>query len=917
MEKKMRFGIKSKIIIGYLIVIVCLFIAFIVLNSQISSLQKERNFIIDHDIEVHDLTNRIEKHLLDMETGQRGYIITGEASYLEPYNSAASSWEKDYNALYQLLNNNPNQQEKLEKIKGSIQDWIEAAGEPTIALKKENNTKELQQFFEKDPGRQYMDDIRSQFTSFRNVEKKSTETRATELDEKNQKIKIGLYGLLLFVTLISLAIAIVLSNSIVNTIKEVTQTIKRITASKGELKGRIKVRSNDEIKDLGIATNALLENIEERNWLQTNIAHAVTMYQGIASVDKLAEKFLFTVSEMTGASFGAFYVREENDKGDLFVKQAAFADRKGDAGRESFLIGEGLIGQAALEKRTLVINDVPDTYQLIASGLGDVKPKSIFIVPVLFEDEVIAVIELASLHELTVLEQELISQVIETFGLTINGVIRRMEIARLLKESQAMTEELQAQSEELQTQSEELQMQSEELRMINEQLEERTKDAEEKSFELEAAKEDLEEKAHQLELNSQYKSEFLANMSHELRTPLNSILILSEMLEENTAKTLSEDEEEYARIIHSSGKDLLALINDILDLSKVESGKLDVLLAEMNMSELPDQIERNFSHVAEQKKVQLKINKAQDVPNIIHTDEKRFQQIVKNLLSNAFKFTESGSVTVSIQRVADHRLTTAMRTVDTDCWLEIAVADTGIGIPKEKHQLIFEAFQQADGATVRKYGGTGLGLSICSEFAKLLGGWISLSSEVGKGSTFTLYLPSLSNGLVDYEKVNFAYEEVAVSIEEAEPEAEITEIDHPVQPVEPSLPDDENVFQDKRVLIVDDDQRNIFALKTALAKQGMTIMTAHNGIECLEMMKNSEPFDLILMDIMMPQMDGYEAMQKIRGELKLVDLPIIALTAKAMKNDREKCLEAGASDYISKPLDLNQLFSVMRVWLVN
>lgn len=236
---------------------------------------------------------------------------------------------------------------------------------------------------------------------------------------------------------------------------------------------------------------------------------------------------------------------------------------------------------------------------------------------------------------------------------------------------------------------------------------------------------------------------------------------------------------------------------------------------------------------------------------------------------------------------------------------------------QRKHQLIFEAFQQADGATVRKYGGTGLGLSICSEFAKLLGGWISLSSEVGKGSTFTLYLPSLSNGLIDYEKVNFAYEEVAVSVEEAEPEAEITEIDHPVQPVEPSLQDDENVFQDKRVLIVDDDQRNIFALKTALAKQGMTIMTAHNGIECLEMMENSEPFDLILMDIMMPQMDGYEAMQKIRGELKLVDLPIIALTAKAMKNDREKCLEAGASDYISKPLDLNQLFSVMRVWLVN
>lgn len=913
MRKKMKIGLGFKITCGYLIVILCLLLSFTILKNQVASLQKDRNYIINHDIEVHDLTNQIEKHLLDMETGQRGFMITGESSYLEPYNSAKAKWGNDYNRLYNLLSDNPNQQEKLKEIKVTIEHWIQTAGEPTVLLKKENKTKELQEFFKVDPGHQDMNKMRKQFDTFLTTEKQLTQKRATQLDNQNRTITLAIYGLFLLVTLLSIILAMFISKSIVGTIKEVTQTIKSIASSKGEVKGRIVVNTNDEIKELGLATNELLDSVEKREWVQTNLADIVTMYQGISSIDTLAERFLSTVANMTQSSFGTFYIRREIEKDIQFTKQAAFADSADHAvGRESFALGQGLIGQCALEKRLRVINDIPTNYRLITSGLGEVPPHSILIAPILFEDEVIAVMELASLTTFTVLQQELINQVLETFGLTINSVMTRMEIAQLLKESQAMTEELQAQSEELQTQSEELQMQSEELRTINEQLEDRTRDAEGKAKELEIAKRDLEAKAEELMLSSSYKSEFLANMSHELRTPLNSILILSEMLAENLAKSLSDDEEEYARIIHSSGKDLLALINDILDLSKVEAGKLDVLLGEMNLSELSTQLERNFAHIANQKKVKFDIIKANDVPDLFHTDEKRFQQIIKNLLSNAFKFTEAGSVTVHIKRVNEKHVTNMMRRIDTDCWLEVSIADTGIGIPKEKHGLIFEAFQQGDGATVRKYGGTGLGLSICHEFAKLLGGWITVISKVGKGSTFSLYLPSLLNGLVDYEKLNVAYEEVAASIMaeiEVEADSQLDESNFAEQ-------NEENVFHGKRVLIVDDDQRNIFALKAALAKQGMTIITAENGIECLEIMQTNEQIDLILMDIMMPQMDGYEAMQKLRKDLHVTDVPIIALTAKAMKKDREKCLEAGASDYISKPLDLNQLFSVMRVWLV-
>lgn len=914
MENQFKISIRTKITMGYIVIILCLLVSVIILNNQITSLQKERNYIIQYDSEVQSLTNRIEKYILEMESSQRGFNLTGEESYLEPYNNASNNWEIDFNKLHQLLINKPIQQENLNAIKATIKHWITTVGDPAIALKKENRTAELEKFLTVDVGREDMETIQKQFDAFRTMENTLTQKKAKQLDSENSNLTIGLFGFLVLVSIIAIVISSGISRSIVRTITEVTHTIREIGASKGNLKKRINVKTRDEINALAEATNEMLDTLEKREWLQSNIAEVVTKYQGISSITALAETFLSGIVQITHASFGAFYVRETDNKDVNFVKIATFADSTDDIGRISFKMGQGLIGQCALEKRIFMYDEIPEDYHVIGTGLGEVAPRGILIFPVTFEDEVIAVVELATMEHFTKLHQELVNQIIETFGLTINSIMGRMEIIRLLNDSRAMTEELQAQSEELQTQSEELQMQTEEMSMVNEQLEERTKEAEAKSKELEKAKKEIEINAEQLLLNSNYKSEFLANMSHELRTPLNSILILSEMLAENSNNSLTEEEADFAKVIHSSGEDLLILINDILDLSKVEAGKLEVLFNEVNMSELPVRMEEVFSPIANQKNLKFQVSKADNVSNIFYTDEKRFQQIIKNLLSNAFKFTEKGSVNLDIRQIENEQLTMNMREISSE-WLEITVSDSGIGIPKDKHQLIFETFQQADGATVRKYGGTGLGLSICREFSKLLGGWITLKSKEGEGSSFSLIIPSLPNGSVQDNDLQAAYAEVGATTlfdEDKQSEKEVQFVEKlPLQPNEM------DVFQNKNVLIVDDDYRNIYALKTALEKKAMNVIVAKDGLECLDILKTNQKVDLILMDIMMPNMDGYEAMSIIRSKMKLMDLPIIALTAKAMKNDRNKALEAGASDYISKPLNLDQLFSVLRVWLVS
>jgi two-component system chemotaxis sensor kinase CheA len=906
----MRLDIRSKIAIGYFLIICCLGVSIVVVTDRIESLQEEISTITSHDIEVHNLIASIRYNAIRMESSQRGFIMTGDEAYLKPYIDGKAQWEANYNSLYQLISNNPSTQKELEEIKQTIQNWIAATGEPTILLRKQNKTEEIIKFYTEDNGIKNIDELREYFESLSNKQMELTTMHILELDNRNKLLTVSLYVMLLIVTVIAFLIVSFVSGSIVKTIKQVVKTITEIASAGGDLTTRIEVKTKDEIKDLAEATNKLLTSLEMQNWIQTKLAEVATMNQGINDLNTLAQSFLMKITPILNATHGLFYIRKSIGGQQQLVKIASYASYGDDAGRSSFRLGEGLIGQCALEKRTFLLNQLPDHNLMITSGLAQAAPQSILIVPIEFEGKVEAVVEFASLESFTSQHLKLLEQIEGHFGVAINNIAGRMEVERLLGEYQVLAEELQAQTEELQTQSEELQMQQEEMRMTTEHLEEQNLLAEQKTKELEKAKKELEIYSEELKKNSQYKTNFLANMSHELRTPLNSILILSQLLSENENNTLRPEEEDYARVIHTSGNDLLTLIDDILDLSKVEAGKITLTVDEVNVTEIPEHMKLSFDKVAEKKGLSFHVLVESDVPNVLHTDGQRLQQILKNLLSNAFKFTDKGSVTLKIQNADPNKIKQLLPSHHTGDVLAISVTDTGIGIPSDKQQLIFEAFQQVDGNTNRIYGGTGLGLSICHEFTRLLGGCIVLESRLNEGSTFTLYVPSMQNR--GKELLEIAQQEAAATVSHSMPALSSKDVN--LSLIE-STSTECSLFTGKKVLLVEDDARNVYALVKALEQKAFVVKVANNGKQCLEILQEESDFDLVLMDIMMPVMDGFETMRIIRQDPVMKDTPVIALTAKAMKTDRDKCLEAGASDYISKPLNMDQLFSLMRVWL--
>ncbi len=883
-----------------------------------ADLQKEVDFISGHDIEVHDLTNQIQKNVLDMETGMRGYAITGNEEYLEPYNLGSRNWLNNYNKLHSLLEDNSRQQRSLEEIKPLIMSWMTNSGEYVINAKKANNQTALDQHFKKNTGKRMTDQLRTQFDSFLASEKKVMAGRISQLKQNNQNLKVTLYTLIGLVTLITIAAAILQSNSIVRTINQVVKTIKGITDSDSDidLTTRLKVNTHDETQELAEAMNNLLSNLEKHNWIQKSMADISTLYQGITDIRDLTQSFISRLAPLLQASFGVVYLRK-NEGGEVYyVKAAGYAVADEEAAAASFRLGEGLIGQAAVDKRIFLIDQLPEEHIKVTSGLGASSPRNLLIAPILVDGKVEAVIELAALQPFLSQHLTLVDMLQDKFGSAITNVTGRMEVERLLGESQVLTEELQAQSEELQAQSEELQMQQDQLQMANGYLEQEKQYAIQRALELKKAKDELEDYSRKLQMSSQYKTDFLANMSHELRTPLNSILILSQMLMENNNELSMSEVEEYAGVVHTAGGDLLRLIDDILDLSKIEAGKIEILTDEVNVTEIPQTLRNLFDPVARKKNLTFDVVTHPDVPPVISTDGQRLQQILKNLLSNAFKFTEQGGVTVRIEFAPLEKVEELPDLQEEAVVLAIAITDTGIGIPLDKQQIIFNAFQQVDGTTNRQYGGTGLGLSICREFTRLLGGLLEVESEQDKGSTFTLYIPSrlapVSHDLFEV----LALEEVAASASEMTEEQEyIEETESPSVDRTEAETSDERLFKGKKVLLVEDDGRNVYALVTALEKKGVVVQVAENGKRAIGILQEQADFDLVFMDIMMPVMGGYEAMKVIRHDLQMESLPIIALTAKAMKGERDKCMEAGASDYIMKPLKIDQLFSLMRVWL--
>ncbi|MBD8036790.1 response regulator [Solibacillus sp. A46] len=895
MNKKRKIGIGFKITSGYIILILCLVVSAVVLNNQITSLQEERNAIIKYDSSMRVMSNNLERKILNLESSLHRYLITNNEKYLDTYKDEVATWEASYEELNNLVNNYSTDENQLTPIYNSINNWINNIGQPLLTAITRDDSDQINALFNGELSSVAISEMQQNFTAFRTVETENIQQQVSVLNERNTDLTYGLFAILSLIAVITIIVFTMISRNIAGSINEVTEAIEDMNKTDGKNRKRIVAKTNDEVRDLVDATNMLLATMENRQWFQRNLAEIVTAYQGVHSLDELGEVLLNSITTRTQSVYGAFYIQDVRNT-NQFNKIAAFAETGDDVGRQSFMVGQGFVGQSVKEKRVLSYENKENSFHYLETALGNIPISNGIIVPVFFGNDVIAVLELASLKKYNEHHRALIKEVVVHLGVTINSIIGRMEVIRLLNESQAMTEELQVQSEELQTQSEELKMQTEELTTINERLEERTRDAEQKTHALEKAQIELQESAEQLRQSSNYKSEFLANMSHELRTPLNSILILSEMLSENNDNRLSDDDLEYAKVIHDSGEDLLNLINDILDLSKVEAGKMDLWFREMDVHEIPQHVHNLFSPIAKQKELDLNVDVAQNMVEIFHTDVKRFHQILNNLLSNALKFTEQGSVDVKVEMA---QVTPAMKQI-SDTWLTINVTDTGIGIPQDKQQLVFESFQQADGATVRKYGGTGLGLSICREVVKLLGGWITLRSKEGEGSTFTVYLPSLPEG-----NVTTLISEQEVAFTDASPALPV-----PVTPPK-------TIFDQKHILIVDDDHRNIYALRQALEQKGVHVLEATNGLECLNILQTATRVDAVLMDIMMPEMDGYETMQRIRYDLQLTELPIIALTAKAMKQDRDRAFEVGASDYISKPLNLDQLFSVLTVWLTS
>jgi HAMP domain-containing protein/signal transduction histidine kinase/CheY-like chemotaxis protein len=718
-----------------------------------------------------------------------------------------------------------------------------------------------------------------------------------------------------------------LADNLTNQVRAIAEVATAVT--KGDLTRSIQVEASGEVAELKDNINTMINNLRltterntEQDWLKTNLARFTAMLQGQRDLSTVGRTLLSELALLVNAQQGVIYQMETEEAG--MVPLSSFADGGNDGHLRRLRVGEGLVGQCAAEKRRMVITDLPSNTISIRTGLFEATPRNVIVLPVLFEDRVKAVIELASLNVFTASQLAFLEQLTTSIGIVLNSIEATMQTEGLLKQSQQL-------AAELQTQKKELQQTNEQLAQKAKQLAEQNVEVERKNQEIEQARGALEGQAKELALTSKYKSEFLANMSHELRTPLNSILVLGQQLCDNPDGNLTAKQVEFARTIHGAGTDLFNLISDILDLSKIESGTVSVDAEELSFAGLLEAIERPFRHEAENRRLSFEVNRDPRLARNLVTDSKRLQQVLKNLLSNAFKFTEHGGVRISVAAAdagwsEQHPILSRAASV-----VAFEVADTGIGIPLEKQRIIFEAFQQADAGTSRKYGGTGLGLAISRELAGLLGGELRLRSVPGQGSTFTLYLPQIYMGPSGSRAS--ASEVRALSSEEAQwssvsvlpssanrivddSEDSQPQHDEVLQLIEEEPPSrSEDALLGKKVLVVDDDVRNIFALSSLLERRGMTVLTAGTGREAVATLESNPDLAIVLMDIMMPEMDGYETIQVIRRNGAFRRLPIIALTAKAMKGDREKCLEAGASEYLAKPVNTEQLLSALRIWL--
>jgi signal transduction histidine kinase/DNA-binding response OmpR family regulator len=674
----------------------------------------------------------------------------------------------------------------------------------------------------------------------------------------------------------------------------------------GDFSVVVEPRSADDV--LGNAISHMKTNLqsyarasEEKIWVQTGISQINDSLRGDKGIAVMGQDALNVLVPYLECESGLFYAANET----YLRFEAGYAVSDLSAVPKELSFGETLIGQAAVQKKPLLLENVPDSFLQIRSGLGASQPRHVLVMPLSADDVVEGVLELSSLNKISEVKVEFLREAATDMAIALRSAKSKAQLQQLFEQTQAQSEELQsqhaeleninaeleAQAEKLQTSEEELKVQQEELMQANQELEERTRQLEERNALIVERNLEIQQKAEELALTTKYKSEFLANMSHELRTPLNSILLLSRLMGENNEANLTSDQVEYAKVIQSSGQGLLSLIDEILDLSKIEAGKMELEYNSVMVQEIVGDMKNLFAPVAREKGVQFDLQIAPDVPSQIETDKLRLEQVLRNLLSNAIKFTAEGSVSLTVSILPDNQ-----------SFLSFSVKDTGIGIPAEKQSLIFEAFQQADGSTRRKYGGTGLGLSISRELIRLLGGEIKLTSEPGKGSEFTVYVPKRKMAAAQKEPI-FA-REVVPALPAEKPQEKDMRVEH----IPEALPDDRSSVQpnDKIILIIEDDTGFAKALSDFAHQNGYKALMAVRGDEGVALAQQYRPIG-ILLDIQLPVKDGWEVMEELKSNPDTRHIPVHIMSSHEAKKES---LKKGAVDFISKPMAYEQMQEV-------
>ncbi|MFC4764089.1 response regulator [Dyella koreensis] len=1197
---------QQKVLIA-IIALVLLFVISGVVSLQALSRQDESWHWSRHTYEVQAKLDDIVEALQDSQVATRGYLLTQRPDDLNTFHQANQELGANVEQLRQMTGDNSLQQARIDRLVTMTAQWqkevtqngieavrlIKTADPAAAALEREH----IQANY-LDHRSVRVDDIRALIRQMDDTEAVLLKQREDTQRRDVLVVRVVTWTTLLLCVLLGALVILMTFRLITRPIRRMTDLMTRLAQHDHSVDIR-QLERRDEIGEMARALQVFKQMAIEtsaQTWVKTHVSQIAGELQTVSNQREFAERLTSTLVPLLQGGVGVFYASDDGDASLQLQGSYGYQQRRHLSTR--YALGEGLVGQCAVERKPITLQDVPDDYVRIHSGTGEAVPRAITVLPLLLRDKLLGVLELASFHHLTEPQQHLLNELLPIAALSLENLGRALRTQDLLKhtseqadelraseetlrrqqqdlqvtneELNAKTQELQEQSQRLLASEEELRVQTEELQASNEELRQKTDTLNQQKHVLEGLQRETQEKAEELARASQYKSEFLANMSHELRTPLNSLLILSRNLADNREGNLDAEQIESARIIHDSGTNLLRLINDILDLSKVEAGKMELMLGDLPLADLERVLMRTFGHVAQEKQLGFRVEIEPGLPATLYTDASKLEQVANNLIGNAFKFTHQGAVTVRIGRPASD--IALPETLQGKGVIAIAVSDTGIGIPPSKLQRIFHAFEQVDAGTSRQYGGTGLGLAISRRLVELLGGDIELRSEEGRGSTFIILLPEQASttavaetapaasqpqaiarpaptpallpdtieddrhaiaagdtailiieddpvfariladmvhrkgyrvlaagdgesglqltlqyrptgilldvmlpgmdgwtviarlkespdtrhipvhfisavdeasrgrelGAVGFltkpvsreaisgafeRLLHFAeghmrhllivdddadsraamrtllrYDHVAVdevgSAEEALQRMDSVSYDcivldlglpgisgmefleqlsasGRIPPVvvysgrelsrEESLKlrqytdsivikgarsperlmDEVSLFlhsiqggrhsaaaattasavapagelRDRKVLLVDDDMRNLFALSKVLRGWGMNVAMAQDGQKALKALAEHHDIELVLMDIMMPVMDGYDTIREVRAQTRLTKLPIIALTAKAMRGDREKCLEAGANDYLSKPIDIDKLSSMMRVWL--